>query len=176
MSKKKCPKWIKDCWNYHSGFVSEIDVAVDWGEMENEWQRCWCCGHETSRLQKCHIIPKSIGGGNSKCNIVPLCSLCHDEAPDVKDKKEMFNWIKSQQNPLSGLGLGRYWHLQELIINAIKTKDNFDLPLFNKCLEDAYGMTSYHYTQSNSGPKFKKSTREWAAKKALSIYDSIKKQ
>jgi hypothetical protein len=172
VGKKKCPKWIKECWEAHSGSVSEIDVAVDLGDLDTEWSRCWCCGHETSRLQKCHIIPASLGGNNSASNLLPLCSLCHDESPDVNDPLEMFQWIKQQQNPLSGIGLGRYWHLSDLLLKLSDSiAEDFNYELFQQCLEKACDQSSFHCSQSGAGIKMKKTTREWMLNKAFDFYE-----
>lgn len=163
-------KWIRDCWDYHSQRVSELDVAVDWGDWETEHARCWCCGH-TAKLQKCHIIPRSLGGIDEPSNLVPLCAPCHDESPDVIDDREMFKWIKSQQNPLCGLGLGRYWHLHDVIAELVKGEKGYiDLEILNSCIEQAMEMTAFHFSQANTGIKMKKSSREWAIKKAFELY------
>jgi hypothetical protein len=164
-------QWVKDCWDYHSQHISELDVAVDWGNWDSEYSRCWCCGH-TGKLQKCHIIPKSLGGDDIASNFVPLCSQCHDEAPDVMDKVEMFRWIKDQQNPLCGLGLGRYWHVKDILLNKLgHYSKEFNPELFNQCLNNAYDKSSFHCSQSNAGIKFKKSTREWTLNKAFDLYE-----
>lgn len=163
-------QWVKDCWDYHSAHVSESDVAVDWGAWDTEQKRCWCCGHE-SKLQKCHIIPQCLGGSCAPENIVPLCAQCHDQAPDVADKKEMFKWIANQQNPLSGFGLGRYWHLSNIIKKRIELSNStFCLKSFKECLAEAMKSTSFHFSQSNTGIKMKESTREWMMNKAFDIY------
>ena len=94
-------KWIKDCWDYHSKHIDDHDVAVEWGFWDEDQSKCWCCGRKTSHLQKCHLVPKSLGGTFEPSNIVPLCSQCHDDAPDVYDRKVMIGWIKDQQNPVS---------------------------------------------------------------------------
>lgn len=169
MNKKL--QWVKDCWDYHSQYISELDVAVDWGEWKSENKRCWCCGH-TSKLQKCHIISKSLGGGMSPENIIPLCAQCHDHAPDVLDKNAIFQWIANQQNPLSGLGLGRYWHLSSTIEKRSKrlkaTPSSED---FRHCLEKAIELAGFHFSQSNTGLKMKESTREWVINKAFDFYE-----
>ena len=171
--KRKPPAWLKECWEFHSDYVSELDVAVDWGSFDSEWQRCWSCGHDTNKLQRCHIIPKSLGGEDKPHNLVPLCSLCHDMAPDVNDKEEIFCWIKKQQNPASGLGLGRFWHTKDLVVENADLAPNFDFEVFSSCLEEFYANISSHYTQSNSGPKIKESTREWVLSKAFEEYRQI---
>ena len=81
---------------------------------------CWCCGQRTSIYRRSISLTKSLGGTFEPHNIVPLCGACHDEAPDVIDKNIMFEWIKEQQNPISGLGAGRYWHLYDTLLENIQ--------------------------------------------------------
>ena len=69
----------------------EGDMGTDWDEAH---KRCWRCGHDSSRLERCHIIPKSLGGSNKPENLVLLCNPCHKEAPDVTNKDSMWDWIK----------------------------------------------------------------------------------
>jgi hypothetical protein len=167
-------KWIKECWDYHSQFISELDVAVDWGDFESEWARCWCCGGSTGKVQKCHVVAESLGGSNLPENIIPLCALCHDEAPDVDDRNEIFRWIKYQQNPLSGLGMGHYWHLWKFIADKtqgdVDMLENLDQDKLKQCMRDAHARTSYHFKQTGAGVVIKKSTREWYVGQLLGTY------
>ena len=172
MTRNKNHQWIKECWDHCSGIVSELDVAVDWGSWESECSRCWCCGHE-GRLQRCHVVPKSLGGDDSAANVVPLCAQCHDEAPDVIDPSEMFRWIAERQNPVSGLGLGRYWHLYDASANfARQVVGPINWPLLRECIATAYEQASCHCSQFNAGPKFKQSTRGWIMQTAFNLYSS----
>jgi ribosomal protein L37E len=67
--------------DYWTARESECGLAVDWAEAH---ERCWRCGYK-SRLQKCHIVPKSPDGKNDRSNLVLLCGRCHREAPNVAD-------------------------------------------------------------------------------------------
>lgn len=169
----KKQKWVKECWEHHSQYVSELDVAVDWGDWDSDFSMCWCCGHR-GKLQKCHIIPKSLGGSENAENIVPLCAQCHDNAPDVQDKEFMFEWIKKNKNELSGFGLGRYYHLVDLVI-ARTAGMRYDSSKFKDCLEKAYSLAGFHFSQSNAGIKMKNSTREWVFGKAFDLYEEAMK-
>jgi hypothetical protein len=79
---------IVDYWTEH---VNEAEIGVDWVEAE---ERCWRCGYEAS-LQKCHIVPDSLGGSSEPSNFVLLCHRCHREAPDHTNPEYMWTWIKS---------------------------------------------------------------------------------
>lgn len=47
----------------------------------------------TSRLQRCHLIPRAKGGSDDPSNIVLLCPECHAQAPDTAHSKHMLRWI-----------------------------------------------------------------------------------
>lgn len=55
---------------------------------------CWRCGSKRD-LQRCHIIPDSLGGRDEEANYVILCSHCHAEGPNISDKEIMFDWVSS---------------------------------------------------------------------------------
>jgi len=168
--KLKKAQWVKDCWDHHSQYISETDVAVDWGDWDSEHDRCWCCGH-SGKLQKCHIIPKSLGGLDNASNLVPLCAVCHDQSPDVADKDAMFQWIALNQNSLSGVGLGRYYHVTNVVTQRLgEMRCEPDLDKFKQNINDAYLLASFHFSQSNAGIKMKESTREWVINKAFDLY------
>ena len=174
-SKKsnKTKPWIKKSWDYHSQYISELDVAPDWGDWETDWNMCWCCGHRGT-LQQCHIIPKSLGGTLDPSNIIPLCGICHDKAPDVSDKNEMFAWVKENLSCLSGLGLGRFDHLIDILPSLIKDIQNEYGDIKEDELYDLIGQnyekTSPHAGQHKQGIFWKKSTREWIIKKSFKDY------
>lgn len=72
-SIKTSQKAIIDYWIKHQ---DEGELGVDWAEAH---ERCWRCGYK-SRLERCHIIPSSLGGTDNPCNLILLCHRCHKEA------------------------------------------------------------------------------------------------
>jgi HNH endonuclease len=87
--------------DYWTARESECGLAVDWAEAH---ERCWRCGYK-SHLQKCHIIPKSLGGKGDPSNLVLLCGRCHREAPNVADSRFMWIWMRATCVPFYDL----YW-------------------------------------------------------------------
>jgi hypothetical protein len=81
----------KDIVEYWSSRVYEGDMGVDFAEAH---ERCWRCGYQLP-LQRCHIIPDSLGGADAPSNYVLLCNMCHREAPNVADARFMWIWIKA---------------------------------------------------------------------------------
>lgn len=73
---------------YWASRRDESRLSVDWGDAE---RLCWRCAQEW-RLQRCHIVPRSLGGADTASNLVLLCGQCHAEAPNVADSEFMWAW------------------------------------------------------------------------------------
>jgi len=66
--------------------------------------RCWNCGcledHPwytgIGQIERCHIIPKSLGGTQDPLNFLLMCSRCHRHAPDTNDPLIMFAWMEKE--------------------------------------------------------------------------------
>lgn len=52
-------------------------IAMAWQEDEG----CFICG--LKRVERAHIVPYSLGGSNEPTNYALLCSMHHEDAPDV---------------------------------------------------------------------------------------------
>ena len=98
MSNLPKHKAIVDYWQTR---VYEQDLGTDWDEAEH---RCWRCGVRRSgtksKLERCHIIPASLGGPDTVENLVLLCTHCHKEAPNINSKTVMWDWIKATKTEL----------------------------------------------------------------------------
>ena len=101
---------IFDCWKDR---LPEFGFRIHWREP-----CCWACGynygarfrikqsdvgsHEISRcwdnipLQRCHIIPRSLGGTNEVTNLFLMCRECHDLAPNTSIPEVFFEWARGQ--------------------------------------------------------------------------------
>jgi hypothetical protein len=91
-----------DIVQYWEVNTSECGLGVDFAEAH---ERCWRCGYKLP-LERCHIIPASLGGEDIPSNYVLLCSQCHREAPNVTDPEFMWIWIRSTCLPF----YDTYWH------------------------------------------------------------------
>jgi HNH endonuclease len=49
-------------------------------------------------LQRCHLIPRALGGPDSPSNLVLLCWRCHIEGPDVGAPEYMLRWIGAHEH------------------------------------------------------------------------------
>lgn len=138
---------IKDIIDYWVKFEDECELNFDWSEAEII---CWRCGCER-KLQRCHIIPDSLGGKDEPSNLVLLCDQCHKEAPNVQDSKFMWDWIKSYHVPF----YNTFWNKRALdeYQNIYKKKFIQELEERNIVTSHAYrlfmnlniGKKSYHF-------------------------------
>lgn len=114
-------------------YLKSIPVVSDWGEPE-----CWCCGRSwekiyrnanyekfigqeeldkiwdmkevKSKLNRCHIIAKQLGGGYEASNIFLMCESCHKESPDTDNPKSFFRYVyKSRKSKamISGIDINK---------------------------------------------------------------------
>ena len=97
MSKRTSIKTtISQAVDYWSKRIDECGRSVDWSEAHTH---CWRCGCEKN-LERCHIIPDSLGGEDAPHNIVLLCKRCHVDGPNVTDPEIMWDWIRAYGVPL----------------------------------------------------------------------------
>lgn len=82
--------------NYWIRIQDECGLSIDWAEAN---ERCWRCGYK-AKLQRCHIIPESLGGKDEPANLVLLCTRCHIDAPNVESKTFMWDWIRANGTTL----------------------------------------------------------------------------
>lgn len=76
--------------------IDECELNFDWSEADGV---CWNCGHLTKNTQRCHIIPDMLGGEDIPSNYVLLCEECHEEAPNINNSEDMWDWIKHNRTP-----------------------------------------------------------------------------
>jgi len=81
--------------NYEKKHLSDHMIGVEW---EDATEYCWRCGYKR-RLQRCHIIPDSMGGREEPSNMALLCETCHSEGPNADDPEVMWEWISAYRVP-----------------------------------------------------------------------------
>lgn len=166
-SIKTTKKEIVDYW---SRIKDESFLSVDWSEAET---RCWRCGYE-KRLQRCHIIPDSLGGKDIPSNLVLLCERCHIDAPNVEDENFMWDWIFANKTALYDTffykrALKEYEFIynkkfeEELIARDIVSQRDLDI-FFNLPI----GRTTNHFAH----PWKNDSTEAGILKMRLDAFDS----
>lgn len=138
---------VKDIIEYWSNIEQDDCPSFDWSEADKV---CWRCGYER-KLQRCHIIPDSLGGKDEPSNFVLLCAECHSEAPNVENKIFMWDWIKSYNYPFYNTSLNI--RAMEEYERIYKTSFYEELKKRNIVTDHALftfwnlkvGKTSYHF-------------------------------
>ena len=79
------------CWACGFHYGTKYDVK----RPDVEWEvilRCW----NSIPLQRCHILPRSLGGTNDVSNLFLMCRECHDLAPNTSFPEILFEWARTQ--------------------------------------------------------------------------------
>ena len=154
--KKKSSSWITKAVEHWSELIYEGDIGCDWDEAD---VRCWRCGHLRS-CQRCHIVPRSLGGSDEIDNLIPLCAECHDEMPNVSDGIEVWKWIAHDHGELHDT----YWTLRALSISGLSEDQlkKFD----RQKLFEAFQSSSPHFGQLHGRSRYSPSTLAWVLRKA----------
>jgi 5-methylcytosine-specific restriction endonuclease McrA len=156
--RRKTKQWIKDAVAYWESRVYEGDIGCDWDEAD---VRCWRCGYLRA-CQKCHIVPRSLGGGDEVDNILPLCADCHDEMPNVADSTEVWKWIAADHGELHDT----YWTCRAIKHSGLTLGEIacFDAEKLTRIM----GEVSHHFGQLHGRARLSVATLAWAIKRSCS--------
>lgn len=150
----KVKPWVRECVAYWEPLVDEQDIGCDWSEAD---VRCWRCGHLRT-CQKCHVVAKSLGGGDEPHNIIPLCADCHDEMPNVIDPSFVWEWIKNDH----GLIHDTYWTLRGIAIAKQQGMTDDELARFDAGKLASLGESySLHFGQLSGRARTTPATFAW---------------
>ena len=159
----------KEIVNYWTSKQDEVGLSVDWSEAN---ERCWRCGYN-KQLERCHIIPDSLGGKDEPSNLVLLCKRCHIESPNVEDKNFMWDWIRAYGTPF----YDTFWKIRaqkeyEFIygksyMQELKDRDILSDSDLRRYWNTDIGKTSIHYGH----PWYNTSTDAGVLKMRLDAYD-----
>ena len=120
-------------FEYWKERILEKGFFIDWGEPS-----CWACGEfwngrydingtyasykkilnawEKAPLQRCHIVPVSLGGNQDESNLFLMCKQCHDLAPNTSFTEIFFQWAQNQN------------YIKRLNQQILQCREDFDLP------------------------------------------------
>jgi HNH endonuclease len=138
---------------YWAARQDENSLSIDWADADKV---CWRCAHGRM-LQRCHIVPKSLGGSDQAFNLVLLCKQCHAEAPNVADPDFMWIWLRAH----AVTHYGTYWQRRGIreyeLIFGEKPFQGIDDPeaaleQSRILLEGLFHKTSTHWGQGKPNP------------------------
>ena len=159
---------IKKIVEYWEARKDETELNVDWADAH---ERCWRCGYKT-KLEKCHIIPKALGGSDQPSNLVLLCIRCHREAPNFPDPNFMWLWIKktpvamAKNYPFAAGMYDSYWIVRgfqeyeqmfgrsplSTIVCENAEKADQALQMFRKLLDEEFKKAKIHWGEGRLNP------------------------
>ena len=149
--------------------------GFDWGEPS-----CWACGcwwstkydvqnpkasldeikklwNKIAPLQRCHIIPKSLGGTNDSSNLFLMCRECHDKAPDTSSRELFLKWAKAQNWFKKGK-IDIEENLDAFGMNVDEMHEFIDVMQSSKFKKWSKNNVGIHMSQKGYGLKVKIST------------------
>lgn len=124
---------VLDYWKkYYPSFGSILKEQTIFNIQDCTYDKCFCwgCGIERSKLnslEACHIVPHSLGGSSEFENIVLMCSDCHFESPDHKNKNHFFKWLREKDSNFATVAKKVYSLLEDVDFIAAATSLNFEI-------------------------------------------------
>jgi 5-methylcytosine-specific restriction endonuclease McrA len=79
------------CWTCGFHYGSKYDIKssdASWSKILNGWERI--------PLQRCHIVPRSLGGMDESSNLFLMCRECHDLQPNTALPEIFLEWACTQ--------------------------------------------------------------------------------
>lgn len=116
---------IVNYWFFEK-FIDKCGLSVDASEAKERYWRCGC----KHNLERCHIVPESLGGKDEPSNLVLLCHRCHLDNPNITDPEIMWDWLRAYGVPM----YDTFWNLMGLkeykfIYNRSFYSELFDLEI-----------------------------------------------
>ncbi|RUT30493.1 HNH endonuclease [Paenibacillus zeisoli] len=171
MGDKSIETSKKEIVDYWFSIVDECGLSVDASEAH---ERCWRCGYKNS-LERCHIIPESLGGDDKASNLVLLCKRCHLENPNIADKDVMWDWLRAYGTSFYDI----FWVMQGLkeyeFIYGKSVEEEFtersitDANEFNRIVEEQMEKTTFHFGH----PYLNSATMAGVLRVSLKMWDKV---
>lgn len=93
------------CWGCSKPIISSYEESFkeQRGYNEDDLKQVWSGKKLTSKLHRCHIVPKALKGSDEPKNLFLLCIKCHELSPDTTNSEAFFRWIyKQRENTIVG--------------------------------------------------------------------------
>lgn len=138
------------CGNWWGTKYDNENINASLDDIKKLWNK-------VTQLQRCHIIPKSLGGTDEPSNLFLMCRECHDLAPNTTSREIFFKWVDAQ-NWFKRLEIQFKDELKTFNIKDIEMEDFTKILTsleFKKWSKDKMGI---HMNQAGYGPKLTKST------------------
>lgn len=83
-----------ECWGCRKQIYAVYDMKTYTEMLESNPAKIWDTAAVRKELQRCHIVPHSLGGSDTDPgNYFLLCDACHRESPDTANPKNFLRWF-----------------------------------------------------------------------------------
>ena len=153
-NKRPIKTSIEEIIQYWSVRIDESELSVDFSEAH---ERCWRCGYEI-KLERCHIIPHSLGGQDKAENLVLLCRQCHAEGPNIADPDFFWDWLKAHKATFydtywTEKGMREYEFIyKKSIMQEFSELHIYEIDSIEKLMKEQFKKASRHWGQHRMNP------------------------
>lgn len=79
-------------------FRDKLQLEKYINEETEDYRGLWSDKKVASKLNRCHIVPAMLGGGDKPSNLFLLCERCHVESPDTSNPANFYRWVAKRRN------------------------------------------------------------------------------
>ncbi|PLR72995.1 hypothetical protein CYJ37_11425 [Bacillus sp. UMB0728] len=92
------------CWCCNKAIIVKDEEKL---QQEGNFKEIW--NGTAGKLERCHIVPKSLGGSYEPSNLFLMCHNCHLKAPNILNGNMFLKWVSIHRKKCAlGLNLVEY--------------------------------------------------------------------
>lgn len=155
-SHNQLPPWDSGGWDWGEAACMACGYWAESWDVPKDPMQSW---NRAKGLDRCHVVPAALGGGDDVSNFVLMCRACHTDAPDTEHPQVLYDWMKQRTlQSLPGLGMA--------IADAVKVAQaacdaGLDGEQTAAKVRELTAQTSSHLTES--GALMSAGTADWIA-------------
>jgi len=92
------------CWGCSKPIISDVEKRKQGELTDEDVKDIWSAKKISSKLNRCHITAKSLGGSDEAYNLFLMCHECHFLSPDTINREAFFRWVyKRRRSKIMGV-------------------------------------------------------------------------
>lgn len=120
------------CWGCGKPINVEKENKYDTWLEEGDYKSIWNCKRLISKVERAHIIPHSLNGSDTDpSNLFLLCQECHDESPDMLNKKYFLKWVYKKRKLFTGSPFLKFSYQMKEAEDILKNDYHIENPTFS---------------------------------------------
>lgn len=109
------------CWGCGLPILTRLEENQTEGLCSDDLPKIWGDKNVSSDLNRCHIVPRSLGGEDVPSNLFLMCETCHLESPDTSNPYNFMRWVYNRRNSYC-MGRLSLRSAYELLDNELKSR------------------------------------------------------